>query len=698
MQSGRFFRLPLSCFCILMTMLGHAVLSQAVEVTGSNITEGQWLDDDAKVQVHLSEPPQTNELRVFVGHTDVTALFEVDGNDLIFQPGIMNLPHGENEISVYRVHSDVWDSIGTVAIRVRKVAGFDRFEVTPQLNLTVKAQLKEGHSVDAGAPPRSTFNDLTGQGGINIDVARDDLSMQARANLIGSSYREEALRFAQKGVHASKVDLSDYLISLNKGSGGLYVGHYQYQGSRYVMSNANNRGITASYRLNERASIMATAQNTTPIVGFDNFVGLNQSDNITYGVSGGIELFERPGALKVEGYYSDASRRSDLGFNVGAITDAEKNQAMAVRVLASTPESMFSLETELAESTFTNPNDPALDQGFGVVAVNKTTDRAYFGRLMYNAYQGNMESGKPLSLSLSYEFEHIDPLFKTIGSFPQADLERGMFSLTGTLGDLTLTASTEERRDNLENLTTVLTTKTRNSQISASLALKDLFASDQPESILAELLPSISVNYNHVHQFGANRPDLNPLSGFSLSHIPNQLTKTIGVSSNWSGDIWSVGYNYNQSRQDNRQLGREKADFVNVLHGLNAQIMLFNQLTLTSGISRSSVRDIEQAISTYTLSRNIGLNWTLFENWTLSSSLEASRISDTKQNSNSNSLFANSQVTWQYSMPSYGGKSIPVQAYLRYERQINKTVDNLFGFSSDVSGWKVLAGISLNVF
>ena len=698
MQRGHFSSMSFIYIYMLVALLGWPAFSQAVEVTGSNIMDGQWVDKDAKVSIELNNVTVTDDIRVFVGNADLTALFKRSGNELVFQPSIVDLPYGESSIKLYSIHDNEWSEVGAIQIRVRKVSGFDRFEITPQLNLTVKSQLGEGHSVDAGAPPRSTFNDLTGQGGINLDAARDDLSVQARANLIGSSYREEALRFAQKGVHAPKVDLSDYLISLNKGSGSLYIGHYQYQGSRYVMSNAANRGITALYQFTDRVSLTGTAQNSTAIVGFDDFLGLNKSNNTTYGISGGIELFERPGALKVEGYFSDASRRSDLGFNVGAITDAEKNRAMAVRVLTSTPESMFSLETEIAESTFTNPNDQALDQGFGVVAVNKTTDRAYFGRLMYNAYQGNMESGKPLSLSLSYEFERIDPLFKTIGSFPQADLERGMFSLTGTLGDLTLTASTEERRDNLENLATILTTKTQNSQVNVSLALKNMLAPNNPEGVLAALLPSVNVNYSHIHQFAGNRPDLAPLSGFSLGHLPDQLTTAIGLSSNWNSEKWSLGYNYNQSRQDNRQLGRELADFINTLHGINAQIQMFDGLSINAGFSRNEGVDQEQAITTYTLHRNIGLNWIFLDDWTINGNIDLNRISDSQQNSTSQSLSGNAQISWQYRMPSFGGEYIPVQAYLRYDRQMNETVDNVFGFNSNVSDWKILAGISLSVF
>ena len=695
-------RFAIVVFYLLCTLLVAPRLSHAVQVTGSNIIDGQWVDADAKVRIDLDDLSGADEIRVFVGSTDLTALFKREGNELVFQPGVIDLPNGEGEIKLYTVSNDQWQEAGSVQIRVRKVAGFDRFEITPTLNLTVKAQFREGHSPDAGPPVRSTFHDLTGQGGLGLDLARGDFSMQVQSNFIGTSHRDEALRFGQKGNHAPKVDLSDYLVTLNKGAARLSIGHDQFQGGRYILGNAMNRGINASYSFGDRVSLAATAQSTTAIVGYDNAVGLKKADNRIFGAKISAEVFERPGALKVEGLVSQGSQLSDPGFNIGEINDAEHSRTMALRASASTPESMFTAEFEAARSRYRNTNDPSLNQGLGVVPVNETNDSALFGRLVFNAYQGQFKSGKPLSLSLAYEYERIAPLYKTVGqsggSLPLADLMRHLVSANTTLGDATVSVSLQEMHDNLDNIPTILTTKTRQLLSNASIPLKSMLAGDATGGVFPLFLPNLNANYTLVHQFGDNRPDLNPLSGFSPGHIPDQMTKTLELAANWSGDIWSLSYIHNRSRQDNRQLGRANSDFVNVLHGVNGELRIFDQLTLTAGISRNSARDIEQAISNYTLSRNIGLNWILFENWTISGILETSRNSDSQQNANARSLSANAQVAWQYEIPGYHGRKIPGQAYLRYDRQINDSIDNLFAFRSNVTNWTVQAGFSLSMF
>jgi len=685
-------------FYLLCFLLISPLSSLAVQVVGSNITDGQWVDADAKIRIELDALFATDDIRVFVGSTDLTPLFERKKNVLVFQPGVIDLPHGEHEIKLYAVSDHEWQEAGAVQIRVRNVAGWDRFEITPQLNLAVKVQLREGHSPDAGPSLRSKFHDLTGQGGLGLDLARGDFSMQVQSNFIGTSHRDEALRFGQKGNHAPKVDLSDYLVTLNKGAAKLTIGHDQMQGGRYILANASNRGINASYSFGDRVSLAATAQSTTAIVGYDNVIGIRKADNSTYGAKISAEVFERAGALKVEGLVSQGRQLSDPGFNVGQIIDAERSRTMALRVSASTPESMLTGEMEAARSRYVNPNDSALDQGGAIVPVNETSDSALFGRLVYNAYQGQFESGKPISLALSYEYERVAPLYKTVGEFPQADVMRHLLAANGMLGDVAMSASLQEMHDNLDDIPTILTTKTRQFQSNVSMPLKSMLAGNEGGGSFSFILPDINATYSLVHQFGDNRPDLNPLSGFSPGHIPDQMTSNLELSANWSGEIWSLGYIHNRSRQDNRQLGRANSDFVNVLHGINGELRLFDQLSLTAGISRNSARDVEQAISNYTLSRNVGLNWIFLEDWTLTAILETSRNSDSQQNANSRSLAGNAQLAWQYQIPTFRGKKIPGQVYLRYDRQINDSVDNLFAFRSNVTNWMVQAGFSLSMF
>jgi len=686
---------------IILGMLLYPINSMAITATGINLGAKQAFDANHSVTIQLDQRPEPGEVRVFVGTTDLTALFKTKNDKLIFRQGVVELPRGESKITVYQVVASKWNEIGSFPIRVRQVTGLDRFEITPQLSLTTKSQLREGHSVDAGTPPRTTFNDITGQAGIGIDLARNDLSIQLQSNIIGSSFQDEALRFGELGPKAPRVDLSDYLLSIKKGPADINIGHYQFEGSRYIMPVAFNRGISTSYQANERIKLAATAQNSTEVVGYNNIFGVNQQDNRTLGAKMSAELLSRPGALKLEGFVSHGTQLANPGFNAGEITDAEQSQSGSIRLSTQTSGNKISDDVETAYSRFTNTADPNLEQGDTIQAVDKTSDSAFFAHLLYNAFDGQLASGKPLTTALAVEYERVDPLFKTVGvqsDLFQADLSRYQFSLNSTLGDATITVSTENRHDNLDKLSTVLTTENSVQKINASLPLKSMMSSATTDKPASNWLPTLNTAYIRTHQFGSNHPDLDPLSGFSPDQIPNQLTNTFEGSATWEGQRWNLALNHNRSTQDNRQTGRENADSSNTLNGLIAQLQVTEQLSVNAGISRNTANDQEQALNTYTLSHNLGANWVLFENWTLSSTVEASHTSDSQQNSDNKTLSANAQIAWQFTLPFTGSKKIPGQAFLRYDRQTNKTNDNLSAIVVDISNWAILAGVSITLF
>lgn len=681
--------------------LAWSGISLALEATGLNLTAGQPIDADSSIVVQLDQVPTAGEIRVFVGTKDFTVLFPITNKSLTFQKGIVELPRGENEIAVYQVTGSTWSKIGSFPIRVRKVNGFDRLEISPQLTLASKSQLREGHSVDAGDPIRATYTDFTGQGGIGFNLARDGLTMQLQSNIIATSYRNEALRFALLDTKAPKVDLSDYLLSIKKGDANLQIGHFQYQGSRYIMPLASSRGISTSYQLNRRVSFAATAQNTNELVGYNNIFGISQRDNRVFGATIRTELLPRPGALKLEGFVSHGTQLSNPGFNTGEISDAEQSQGGSIRLSATTAEAKISADIEAAYSSFTNVSDPGLQQGDSIVPVEKTTDSAFFTHMVFNAYNGQLVSGKPLSSVVALEYERVDPLFKTVGipsGIFQADSVRYQLTLDNTIGDALITAFAENKHDNLDNLATVLTTQTRTQKINIALPLKSLLTVSNEDQPASPWLPNLNMAYVRIHQFGSNRPDLDPLSGFTPDQIPNQLTSTIEASATWEGQIWSIAYSHNRSTLDNRQPGRENADSNNIFNGLNGQLQLTDQLSVNAGINRNTAEDQELAFTSYTDSQNVGVNWALSENWSLSGTVETSHTSDSQQNSDNRTLAASAQVAWQFLLPSSGSVKNPGQAFLRYDRQANKTTDNPSALQIDISNWAILAGISINLF
>ena len=70
--------------------------------------------------------------------------------------------------------------------------------------------------------------------------------------------------------------------------------------------------------------------------------------------------------------------------------------------------------------------------------------------------------------------------------------------------------------------------------------------------------PSLSAGWQRTRQFGAGVP---PNSDFSASHVPDQMSTVRNASIGWTPGLWNLTYRWNRSDQDNRQTGREQADF-----------------------------------------------------------------------------------------------------------------------------------------
>src|SRR5690606_26107042 len=149
--------------------------------------------------------------------------------------------------------------------------------------------------------------------------------------------------------------------------------------------------------------------------------------------------------------------------------------------------------------------------------------------------------------------ERADPLYRSIGAYVQPDVESNGVDVTGSLGSLAVQGSYSGSRDNLDDLPSVLTTKTRTQGLSASIPVSTIVSATG-----AWFLPQVSWMWQRNRQFGEGVP-VN--GGFSESHVPDQVSTNQSVSVAWSLNASTLTYRWNRTFQDNRQTGREQADF-----------------------------------------------------------------------------------------------------------------------------------------
>jgi hypothetical protein len=250
-------------------------------------------NDTFHVVIRRPDTTATARLAAVIGTTDVTALFTAHGDTLTYRAHPIGLPAGEHELTVYLVDDLTgWTRHGAVPLRVRNRAGFERASISPALVFTSEGQ--------AGGGPRSTpdvrhapLEDVSVTAGLQSMHTREGVSLRTQSNFLGASNRGEALRFAERPLDAPKVDLVDYIVTVERGSGSVSLGHVGFGQHRHLINGFASRGASASAKWGSIATLSLAALNGTTVVGFSNPTGISEPDHRIAGGSHWRSSFSR---------------------------------------------------------------------------------------------------------------------------------------------------------------------------------------------------------------------------------------------------------------------------------------------------------------------------------------------------------------------------------------------------------------------
>lgn len=636
--------------------------AQELAVT-ANFAGKESVAPDELIELTLSRPLTASEGRVavLIGATDLSALFTAQGLSLSYGLAALPLPAGETEVTVYTVASnDEWREVARFPLRVvarsatqpdaptgvaeppqaapepaRKILGFDKFDIAPSLNLGLKSQFAEIHSPDSNRPARPRFTDATIQGSLKTEMARGQMAMQSQFDVVGSSFRNEALRFAALGDGAPKVDLSSYSMQFQHGSRRFLAGHSTFGAHRHLINNFASRGLTLTLPLSARTDVSLVAMNSTSIVGWDNFFGLRNRRHQMLGGVFGFETFKsRPGGLRFEAGVLDAWFQPRNNVNQGAVNDAERSRGFSARALAKDKSERIRLDVGFTRSQFVNPEDPLLSPnpgGASVVPSRKVTRSGRYADASIdllkefsfskppaatasNADQNIQDAQsaqtafepKRFNLTLNVRHERVDPLFKSIGANTQADLNQNQVELAGSFGELVFAAAYTRFNDNLAGIQTILRTNTRRNSFAVNTPLQGLFgnrAVAQPNPFF----PRIGYTFERVRAFA----DFIPVGGGfdQPGTIPDQANTVQSFIAEWQFKEVRLGYSLNHSLQDNRAPGRERADLQNFVHNATFGWNPTPALDLNFEVNFEDANNREQAATGRTLRFGLVTNW-----------------------------------------------------------------------------------------
>lgn len=655
-----------------------------------------WREGDEPIRLLLSRSvsPGEGRLAILVGSMDLTDLFEWRDQALVYRPQSLPLPAGESELSVFLVTPEgQWRESARFPLRVLTESGFREADFAPQVDLQGTRVVHERFDPWGSGVPRE--DDASMNLVLNGMLAGDGWRFSSRFHTIGVGEREKALRYSERGEDAPLVDLADYSLRVEHADeqrAYAELGHVSQGRHRHLMPGFSSRGLILGAPLGAAGSARFSVLSGSSIVGWNNFTGMERSDHRIVAAGLGWELLPtRPGAVRLDLDYVDGSLLPRTGFNAGSITDAETSQSWGARLSGATPSGRLRFDTGYARSRFRNPFDPLLAFDLDLVAVQEEERGARYLDLSWDLLPTRFIGRHAASLSLALRHERVDPQYRTVTAWVQSDIDQNMIEMNGLLGPLQLQMAYTRAEDNLDDLPSVLKTKTRRSAAGANLALADLFGTSNR---FTAWLPVLSYSFDRIHQFGAGVP---VDSGFNASHVPDQVGEHHGVGLGWQGAWWQFGWRSDFTEQDNRQPGRESADFEHRMHAANVSLMLHQSVDVSFEVSRERSVSLESARIDRNRNYAFGLAWSLTRKLYLSGTVALTESFDEPRTSSGESTNLDLNLAYRFEWRTGAERGLAGQLFLRYSDIDFSSRDRLFGFDFDNRSRVVIGGINVSM-
>lgn len=717
----RAYALLLIISMVLMTLLYFqdigSVSAQDLSVSANFVTKGT-LSATESIELLLNRDltPKDGQLTVLIDDTDVTSICTIQGREISYQPGTLDLNTENSTITVYLVSdSNEWKEIARLPLTMNaepessvdldqpasattterpNFLGFQKNEFKPSLTLGLKSQSAVLYYPDTNRPERINFTDITLQASLQSGFAGKNFQLRNQFDVVGASYQREALRFAEKGEDAPQIDLSSYQIQMQVNRLKFNAGHTTYGNNRYLINSFSSRGVNVTAPITSQFDLSFNAANGTSIVGWDNFLGLNQRRHQVISGTLGYEAFpKRPGGLRLEVGLLRGSLLPLNNFNQGNLTDTERSNGFGMRVVASDKDGRLRIDGGFGRSRFGNPTDPLLNQGLPVVPVEESARNARYLDLTYQLFRDvSLIGARKLNLSVTFRHNRVDPLFRSIAVFTQADRIDNQYELSGSIGDITLNFGHNRLNDNLEDIPSILKTLTRRSGFNMALPLVSIIKAN---GTFAQVLPRLSYAFDRTHAFGA----FLPVNGdFANSHVPNQASTNQTLNADWQVKIVRLGYRLNHSFQDNRQVGREQADLKNLVNAFTVGLSPHRRFDLNFDLSKERANNLESGRQDDNLRAGVNFNWQTTARSAFAATISSTFAGDALQTNKSRSADLDLQWSIRFGAERSAYRKVEGQFFIRYANRYARSEDNIFFFNNLTKLQTVNAGLTFTFF
>ncbi|HMP64211.1 MAG TPA: hypothetical protein PKD11_01380 [Pyrinomonadaceae bacterium] len=697
--------------------LMHSRPETPIAVTAS--FSGKEITPDERIVLTLSRPLENGEGRiaVLVASTDLTALFSISPTELVYTPRLFHYPIGESPVTVYRVSADgEWMRLAEFKLKVRNSAaeagpdgaadnsaeqegqaGRTAYGFTPNVTINIKGQNQTLTFPREAAPERNPSSEMDGQAGFDFKVTRRGWSLANKFDLVGVGARQNALRFGELQNEAPMIDLSSYLIEFGKDRFKVNLGHVSFGSNRHVINSFSSRGVSGVVPIGKQNEITFAAMNGTSVVGFDNFLGVSRRKHSVVGAGFAREFFkERPNGLRVEFTVMRGSLLPLTSFNEGNVTDAERSLGFGFTVKGSDTSERLRYEVSFGRSRFINPSDPLLEQDQQVTEIRETWRNSRFAEFSFDIFRDvELWKGKKLKLTGTYRHEEIQPLYRSIGASLQADRRQHQFEFSGNLGEINFAFGNLRDRDNLNEIASILKTLNRRNNVVIGIPLGSFFTPNKAN----KWLPAVSYTFDLTHQFGAFLPVDGEFR--DPSQVPDQKSYSQAFNAQWIiSERFSAGYRYTRAFQDNRQPGRELADFRSEVHGFTFGTKVYEDLDLDLEFSNEAQLNLEQPRTDKTFRVGSRATWRtpFIKNSIFSGGISFSLAGDKGNQNDARNAELDLQWAYRFAFGSKKFKKLDTQFFIRYANRYGSTIDRVF-FVNSLNKTQVFNfGLTFNIF
>lgn len=705
------------------------------------------------IELRLNRPLRESDgkLAILIGDTDVSSLFTQNGLICRYDAKRWPLPVGETVVTVYLVSKDDdWTELVRFQLRVgkgganttRNRADFDdrltkpeysgpfvssiddnltgdqtanpqatasakppsatgkpsdnnsKMKFTPSLTLTIPSQPAQS-TFPGPRPARATFTELNIQASMRNEMTYGILTTQSTFEFAGSSFQQETLRFGVLGNAAPKLDLAGYQIHLQTGKLKFDVGHFSYGSQRQLINGFSSRGLQVSVPFLKLFDFTAAAMNGTQLVGYENFFGLNKRRHQMLTGTLGMEFIRRrPGGLRLEVSGLNAYFQPIAGVNRGVVTDLQRSNGIAVRLIANDKGQRFHFEGGFTRSLFGGTNDTSLNQDASVVALPSLTRNAHYLEASYDILKNySLTKTKKANLNVAFREENVAPLFRSLGASTQSDKIQYEISVNGSINEISAQFFQANFHDNLRRIPSILRSLTGSTHLGLAAPANALL--NRKKSSL--WLPRLGYSFDRVHALG----DAIPVNGgFELdpSTVPDFVGANQTFSADWQVKKFTWGYNVNRSFQDNRQKGRERADLGVLVNTGRVGIAATSRLNFNIDLSAESSENIEGSRVDRTYRLGPGVTWQVTRQMGLSANLANTIGGDAAKTSHSRNTEFDASWTYRFERGREGLRKVAGQFFIRYANHYSRALDRLLVTDSLRKNQTLTANLGITFF